>query len=174
MPDEAGEKTEEATPRKRQKARDEGQVAFSAEVNSAGLLIIGFAGLAVMGPMMWQRSGAMMRFCLSDALTLEFDNPRTLGVLWTIQEPLMALLGMFLLLAFLIGGVLGASQVGLALAPKALQPKATRISAIRTETDLWFARLDAVYFFRVKAHGYCDHRLAHGAVWHCQPDSLHV
>ena len=47
--DSGGEKTEKATPKKRKKAREEGQVAKSQEVSTAVMLIVGFAGLALLG-----------------------------------------------------------------------------------------------------------------------------
>ena len=48
----AGEKTEAATPRKRQEAREQGRVARSTEVNTAMVLLGTLGGLALAGPAM--------------------------------------------------------------------------------------------------------------------------
>lgn len=46
----AGEKTEPATPRRREEARKKGQVAKSAEVSTAFLVLTGFLLLRGVGP----------------------------------------------------------------------------------------------------------------------------
>src|SRR5690625_150532 len=48
----AGEKTEKATPKKREDEREKGRVAKSQEVNTAILLLFGFLILAIMGSFM--------------------------------------------------------------------------------------------------------------------------
>jgi flagellar biosynthesis protein FlhB len=50
MPDDAGEKTEAPTPRRLQEARNKGQIARSADLNSALLLLGGLVGLRIFGP----------------------------------------------------------------------------------------------------------------------------
>jgi flagellar biosynthetic protein FlhB len=49
----AGEKTEKGTPKRRQQARSKGQVAKSQELNSAVVLLIGFATLSALFPYMY-------------------------------------------------------------------------------------------------------------------------
>ncbi|MCL2415496.1 MAG: EscU/YscU/HrcU family type III secretion system export apparatus switch protein, partial [Defluviitaleaceae bacterium] len=48
----AGEKTEKATPRKRKKSREEGQVAQSQEIGTAFLFIAAFIALRMFAPRM--------------------------------------------------------------------------------------------------------------------------
>ena len=50
----AGEKTEKATPRKRQEARKKGQVLKSTELNSALILLLTFLAVYLYLPYMWQ------------------------------------------------------------------------------------------------------------------------
>jgi len=52
MASDAGERTEAATPRRRQEARERGQVARSLEVNSALILLGTFGAMAFVGPAM--------------------------------------------------------------------------------------------------------------------------
>ena len=59
----AGEKTEKATPKKRQDSRKKGQVAKSQDINTAVNLIAVFAVLAIMGSYMYEQIiGLMIEF----------------------------------------------------------------------------------------------------------------
>ena len=62
----AQEKTEKATPRKREKAREEGQVAQSQEVGTAVLLIAAFVSLRAFVPGMLTRLLNVMRMHLME------------------------------------------------------------------------------------------------------------
>ncbi|MDR2007179.1 MAG: EscU/YscU/HrcU family type III secretion system export apparatus switch protein, partial [Acidaminococcales bacterium] len=48
----AGEKTEEATPKRKQEAREKGQVAKSVEINSALIMLAAFYFLSINGQYM--------------------------------------------------------------------------------------------------------------------------
>ena len=54
-------KTEKPTPKRRQQARDEGQVARSADLSGAVGLVAGFAVLFLTGPQFWDACAGMMR-----------------------------------------------------------------------------------------------------------------
>ena len=41
MPEQSGEKSFDATPHRRQQAREQGQVAYSQDLGSAALLVVG-------------------------------------------------------------------------------------------------------------------------------------
>jgi flagellar biosynthetic protein FlhB len=57
----AGEKSEKATPKKRDEARKKGTVAKSADANGVAVLLAGFGMLAALGPMMFDRLQQSMR-----------------------------------------------------------------------------------------------------------------
>ena len=123
-----GEKTELPTPKRIEDARMDGQVSFSAEVNIASLLIIGFCTLAVLAPWAWNAMLTMMRLTMSDALHWELDSRETMVALahqlmlaagWVV--PLLAVL-------FVSGLVLSIAQVGVRITGKPLIPKLNRIS----------------------------------------------
>jgi flagellar biosynthesis protein FlhB len=57
----AQEKTEKPTPRRRSKAREEGRVARSQELGSAGVLLAGLASLWLFGGFMYDRITDLMR-----------------------------------------------------------------------------------------------------------------
>lgn len=60
-----GEKTEKATPKKRADARKKGQVARSADLTGALVMLAGLMMLAVAGPGIAQRLGDAMRECFA-------------------------------------------------------------------------------------------------------------
>ena len=62
------EKTEEATPKRREEARQKGQVARSNEVNSAFIILASFMTLRVAAPYMYEQMTALMRYIFSDFL----------------------------------------------------------------------------------------------------------
>jgi flagellar biosynthesis protein FlhB len=74
-----GERTEKATPRKREKALETGQVALSQEVNSALVLVAGFsllfAGTASMGRILNDNA----RYLLGEAHLFRLDSPFALS-----------------------------------------------------------------------------------------------
>jgi len=82
-----GDKTEQATPRRREKAREQGRVARSREVGGA---LIGFAGLLAM---LWISSGELLRWRASWRAWTEVAwqsdfNPGTPILLWTATAAL--------------------------------------------------------------------------------------
>ncbi len=65
--DQAQERTEQATPRRKQQARERGQVARSRELNTVTVLVVGAAGLLSMGPGLLSGLAEVMRNGLSGA-----------------------------------------------------------------------------------------------------------
>ena len=58
----AEERTEEATPRKREKVREEGRVCVSKDLNAAVGIITAVLGLALLGTMTWKTLTSMIQF----------------------------------------------------------------------------------------------------------------
>jgi flagellar biosynthetic protein FlhB len=54
-------KTEKPTPKRRNEARKKGQVARSTDINSAAVLLVGFATLAITAPAMWEGTSTIVR-----------------------------------------------------------------------------------------------------------------
>ena len=123
-----GEKTEMPTPKRLLDARNDGQVAFSSEVTIAGLLLIGFAALAVMGPSFCQAMGNLISRCLGDALTWDLEGGGLRRLIVSECAPAFAWLVPFLLTLFGAGLALCIAQVGFHVSGKALIPKFTRVS----------------------------------------------
>jgi flagellar biosynthetic protein FlhB len=126
----AGEKTEKATPKRRQKARQDGQVAKSADLSSAVVLSIAFAILFFLGKYMLNDLSIILRTNLShfevDNITLEGIVPYLISYIIIVAK----LLAPLLFCLMLIGVVVNITQVGPLLTSKPLKPSPTKLNPI--------------------------------------------
>lgn len=125
------EKTEEATPRRLEKAREEGQVARSRELTTFMLLLGGVLGLWVMGAMLYDQLGIVMEkaFLFERRQALE-TMPMLTMALELGQRTLLALLPLFLLLA-VIALVAPALLGGWVISAKSLKPQLSKLSPLK-------------------------------------------
>jgi len=121
------ERTHPASARKRQKARDEGQVAKSREVNSV-MLLGGAIGFFVLFGGSWMQTWIQtMQEGLDVFSIFEMDlGWSELGRHWT--KSALILLTPFMILFPLMAIAAGLPQVGFQITTKVLAPKASRIS----------------------------------------------
>ncbi len=121
------ERTQPATPRKRQKAREEGQVAKSKEINSV-MLLGGALGIFVLFGDTWMHTWTeTVRKGLDVFSIVGIDEGwGALGRYWI--RSLLVILSPFLILFPLLALAANLPQVGFHITPKALSPKANRIS----------------------------------------------
>lgn len=66
------EKTEEATPKRKEEARKKGQVAKSSEINSAFIILAAFFTLKVVGPYTYEELSGLFNFVYSQFSTADF------------------------------------------------------------------------------------------------------
>lgn len=124
----AGEKSFEATPHRREEAREQGQVVFSHDLGSAALLLLGAFVLMMLG-------GALVQFC-TQLLRHQLETPTNLQAAqedfvaeWlhiglSLAAVLLPILGLVML-----GGVLSnVFQVGLLWLPDRIMPDISRIN----------------------------------------------
>jgi len=129
--DNSQEKTEEATPRRLEKAREDGQTARSKELATMAVLIAGAGGLLMFGSQL----GAAMEAIMRDAFTLErsaiFDTRHmSIQLMASAKEAAWALAPIFLLL--LVAAVAGSIGIGgLLFSGKAIAPKLNRMDPIK-------------------------------------------
>jgi len=128
----AGERTEKATPRRREKAREKGQVARSQEVNSFFVLLAGTGVLVAMASHFQDVLGRNTGYLLEQA---HFLGPENLfGVRYLLTGNLTAILWALAPLAglVLLAG-LGANlmQVGVKLTPAAMNFQWSRLDPIK-------------------------------------------
>jgi flagellar biosynthetic protein FlhB len=66
------EKTEEATPKRKEEARQKGQVARSNEISSAFVILSAFLALKMLGPYMYDLLVSYMRVMFTNLTTADF------------------------------------------------------------------------------------------------------
>ncbi|MFO0791110.1 MAG: flagellar biosynthesis protein FlhB [Pirellulales bacterium] len=130
MAESAGEKSFEATPHRRQEAREQGQVVFSQDLASAAMLMLATLLIMMLG-------GALMKFC-SDLMRHHLEQVPELhgeqgnyisewvSIGYSLSIVLLPILGLMLL-----GGVLSSVlQIGLLWLPDRLAPDISRVSPL--------------------------------------------
>ncbi|MEA2119502.1 flagellar biosynthesis protein FlhB [Halovibrio sp. HP20-50] len=124
------EKTEEATPRRMEKAREEGQVPRSRELNTFLLLMGGVIGLWSMGRMLYNQLGIVMEqaFLFERREAME-STPMLVNALDLGQRTLFAMMPLFLLLV-VIAIVAPALLGGWLISGKSMQPKLSKLNPI--------------------------------------------
>lgn len=130
------DKTEPATPRRREEARDEGRVAKSADINSAIVLLVSLLLLRVAGPYLLQGFMSVARDTFSSLhhRQLGMDTVPTLAATYAIRCAWLCLP-----VAAGVGAVALASnvlQVGLRVTPKAIAPDWNRMDPLKGLTRL--------------------------------------
>ncbi len=127
---EGGEKTEEATPRKKEKAREEGQVAKSTEITTSFMIVLMFFALRVLGPFVANKIILNFQTMVNLFSTKEVDiifatkifNNAIITLGWCIVP--------FFTIAFIIAFATNVLQVGFKITFKPLQPKIQNLSPI--------------------------------------------
>jgi flagellar biosynthetic protein FlhB len=125
----AGERTEEATPRRKQEARRKGTVAKSTDLNGAVLIVI----LTLVTPILLRYSSSEFTKATRAVLT---DLPTTISLplfvnyIYKILWPGLMLGLPIVLVALFAGLVTNFAQVGFVLSPEALKPSFERINPL--------------------------------------------
>ncbi|MGU5636736.1 EscU/YscU/HrcU family type III secretion system export apparatus switch protein, partial [Aeromonas veronii] len=127
----AQDKTEEASSQKRQKARDEGQIARSKELSSAGLLLLGGLVMQWMVPGFGQFFAELMkrpqRFDWQGArdpqMMIHWLGEALINMLWVLL-PLFGFLALMLVLLSIVPG-------GMALTWKKLLPSGEKMNPLK-------------------------------------------
>lgn len=125
------EKTEPATPRREEKAREEGQVARSRELTTFMLLLGGVVGLWSMGAMLYDQLGLVMEqaFLFERRHALE-TTPMLSHALQLGQRTMLAMLPLFLLLA-VVALVAPALLGGWIISAKSLKPQLSKLNLFK-------------------------------------------
>lgn len=130
MAEEFGDKTHEATPYRRQKAREEGQVVKSQDLASAAVLLVALLVLWYFGRSLCDFLATLVTEHLGGQAWLSIDAPTSshalLQVGMGLAKYLLPVLGLFLLAAILVQ--LG--QVGFLYLPEKLAFDASRINPL--------------------------------------------
>ncbi|MCK6485521.1 MAG: flagellar biosynthesis protein FlhB [Phycisphaerae bacterium] len=140
MAAEHGEKTEAPTPRRRQEARERGQVARSTELTAAAMLVGGLLALRLFGPMSVEALHGMLSAVLSDgapAATRADDLTRVTA----LSLRAMALAAAPIMLALVVLSVVAnMTQTGPLVSWHPLRPQWSRINPLAGVSRLFSLR----------------------------------
>ncbi|WP_428637128.1 flagellar biosynthesis protein FlhB [Shewanella sp.] len=128
--DTSQEKTEEATPRRREQAREKGQVARSKELGTSAVLMSAAVGFAIVGPSL----GQSLMVVMSNLFTMDrseiFDTNSMFNIWQMVLSELAIPMASFVLflafIAFLGNVVLG----GITFSVKAFMPKGSKMNPV--------------------------------------------
>ncbi len=129
---EGGEKTEEATPKKLEDARKEGQVAKSQDLGVAILLMILFVCLKFLGGFMYERFIGVFRTYINGIgeYAFDFNSLRAMNALTYGGKEMLLIAGPIMAIALIAAVVVDVAQVKWQPTSKPLLPKLSKISPV--------------------------------------------
>lgn len=124
------EKTEEATPKRKEEARKKGQVAKSQEIGSAFVILSAFFALKMLGPYIYEQLTAYMRTVFSHFATADFTINQVHILLIEFGVVALKTVLPVMLVVMVISLAVNLLQVGFVLSFEPLMPKLERINPI--------------------------------------------
>jgi flagellar biosynthetic protein FlhB len=126
----AGEKTEKATPKKRQDARKKGQTAKSQDISTAVVLLAVFLFLKLAGNYLKTGIFSLFKNSFQDYMLMNTTSGNLRVIFLAVIKNLAFYLGPILLVALIAGVAANLAQVGFMFTSEALQPKLEKINPI--------------------------------------------
>jgi flagellar biosynthesis protein FlhB len=137
----ASDRTEKATPKKRAEARKKGQVARSADLNGAVILLAGLMALSAFGPGVWRRMQEAMLETIALIRHPEVVSARGLGQLCGMVAVHVGLAALPIAAVCALAGVaVSAGQVGFKPSLQALKPDPTRLNPMSGFKNIFGSR----------------------------------
>lgn len=124
------EKTEQATPKKREKAREEGDVAKSAEIPSVFVLLGGVSVIYMASGYMYGKIVSVMRDCFLFKTIPDFSNQYCLELLYRYSAGFFLIFAPVLLTVFIMALAANVYMVGFQISWKAIGIKLNKIDPI--------------------------------------------
>ncbi|MCM3745995.1 flagellar biosynthesis protein FlhB [Paenibacillus pasadenensis] len=135
-----GEKTEDATPKKKQEARDKGQVAKTHELPGAFIILFVFGSFYMLGGFYKERVYRLFGSLFNDWLTLELTDGNVMSLFYNIMVQILILLSPILLLAFIAALLVNYAQVGFLLTGEPLKPDFKKLDPIKGFKNIFSMR----------------------------------
>lgn len=126
----AGEKTERATPKKRQEAKKKGQTAKSQDINTAIVLLAVFLFMLFAGGYLRKGIFSLFKSSFQDYLLMDATEGNLQFIFLRILKELALYLGPIMLVALIAGVAANLFQVGFMFTSEAIQPKLEKINPI--------------------------------------------
>ncbi|MNM96256.1 Flagellar biosynthetic protein FlhB [compost metagenome] len=136
----AGEKTEKATPKKRQDARKKGQVAKSQELSGAVVLLSSFLCLLVFGDYFKERLIYLYSDVFYHRLTMDVTAENVMVLLGDYGVKLLLLLAPIFLVILVMAILANYIQVGFLLTGEPLKMKLSKIDPIKGFKNIFSMR----------------------------------
>ena len=136
----SGERTEAATPKRRQEARDKGQILKSVEVNTAVLLVAGAAFLQWAMPGMSATLFEMTRDLLDVSQVSDYTDVSLRHQMTHLAIEVLKLVSPIVLGILLVGVVSNVGQFGFLMSGHAIQPQLSRINPLEGAKRIFSAR----------------------------------
>lgn len=137
----SSDKTEKATPKKRQDLRKKGQVLQSRELPSNLILLILFISMKIFGNFIYQECRAVFNMFFTESSTFSLKDPTeimrlTTFVVWEIAK----MTAPFFIIAILVG-ILGTYvQVGFLFTFEPIKPKFSKINPLKGLKNIFSTR----------------------------------
>lgn len=135
-----GEKTERATPKKRQDARRKGQIAKSAELSGSIVLLAGVLSLMMFGGFLKERVMAMFTDVFLNRLTMEVTPSNVRQMLNEYGMQILIMLGPLMGITFVMALASSVGQVGFMVTGEGITPKFSKINPIKGFQNIFSMR----------------------------------
>lgn len=160
----AGEKTEKATPKKRQEARKKGQVAKSQELTGALLLMAGFLCLTAFAGYFKDRLIGLFVDVFYHRLSMEVTKTNVMAMMGEYAVQVLLLLAPIFLIVIVVAVVADYAQIGFMLIGEPLKIKFSKLDPIKGFKNI-FSMRSLVQFiktlFKLLIIGY----LVYSTIW---------
>jgi flagellar biosynthetic protein FlhB len=145
----ANDKTEKATPKKKEEARKKGQVARSQDVNGAAVLLASIMALNAFGPRIMEQCKLAMLQVLELTKTPQVVNEKGVGTLFMLVGQHIMLAALPVMGICLVAGFISsAAQVGLKPMPGAMKPDFKKLNPASGLKNLFNPQHFAVETFK--------------------------
>lgn len=127
----AGEKTEKATPKKRQDSKKKGQVAKSQDVNTAIVLLIGFSFLSFLGGYLKDIVTEIFRISFEEFMLMPLTEMNLQIIFLQMIEKAAYFLLPIMVAAMIGGAIANYIQVGFLFSTESIQFKLSKLNPIQ-------------------------------------------
>lgn len=136
----AGEKTEKATPKKRQDTRKKGQVAKSMEVSGASVLLAAFFCLLVFGGYMRDRIVRLFTDVYINELSMNVTKDNVMSLFGEYGIQILLIVAPLFISVFIVALIANYLQVGFMLTGETLKMKFSKIDPIKGFKNIFSMR----------------------------------
>ena len=139
-------KTEQATPKRKQEARERGQIARSVELNSAIILLTALVTIRYVGPYLLNSMGKLTVFTYENlSASFGMDNVYSYTIFYMME--IFKMVAPILMMMLIVGLIVNYMQVGVLFTIQPLTPKLSKISPIAGFQRL-FSRRSLIEFVK--------------------------